>query len=100
MIGQPKGRSLLVMTSFFITTGDYYDMSSDPPGYVLIIDNVQFQGLSHRDGSDRNVDRLRKLFSDRGFKVIEEINLSSKVCGKQQRFVFIFFHRLPFLRSM
>ena len=55
-------------------------MDADSPGYAVILNNVQFKYLDRREDSVRNVQKLRNLFKNHGLKVLEETDLSAKVC--------------------
>ncbi len=46
-----------------------YKMESDPRGYVLIINNEDFQHMRYRVGSDKDVRALESLFLAHGFEV-------------------------------
>lgn len=64
------------------TTGnsheDSYKMTTVPTGYCLIINNVEFQGSkkSIPFGSTEDANSLERLFSEFGFKVIRQENLT------------------------
>ena len=57
-------------------------MSSDPKGYVLLINNVDFHDHEdpRRAGSDKDAKDLEMVFSRVGFKVIQKRNLTGAVC--------------------
>ncbi len=46
-----------------------YRMESDPRGYVVIINNVVFDTMKNRIGSDEDATALENLFSAHGFEV-------------------------------
>ena len=58
-------------------------MKSDPRGYVLLINNVNFPNNKDpfRDGSDKDAEDLTCVFSSLGFKVIQKKDLTSVVCS-------------------
>ena len=57
-------------------------MSSNPKGYLLLINNVDFPGHEdpRRAGSDKDAKDLDIVFSSVGFKVIQKRNLTGAVC--------------------
>ncbi|XP_044178990.1 uncharacterized protein LOC114974816 [Acropora millepora] len=50
----------------------YEEHKTECPGYCVIINNRQFQGneMTYREGSERDVERLRNLFESLRFEVI------------------------------
>jgi caspase 9 len=55
-------------------------MDSDPRGFLLIINNQDFQrGLSTRDGTDIDCEKLKTLFMSLGFGVDVRHNLTALV---------------------
>ena len=65
-------------------------MSSNPKGYVLLINNVDFPDHEepHRAGSDKDAKDLEMVFSSLGFKVIPKRNLTGAV-GFMHSFEFV-----------
>ena len=55
-------------------------MDTDPRGYMLIINNVVFNNAkNNREGSDKDVTRLRRVFRKLGFVVEEKKDLTAAV---------------------
>lgn len=55
-------------------------MESNPRGLLLIINNRNFRGgLSNRDGTDVDCDKLKTLFMSFGFGVDIRNNLTAQV---------------------
>ena len=56
-------------------------MNSNPRGYVLLINNVDFHDHEepHRAGSDKDAKDLETVFSSLGFKVVPKRNLTGAV---------------------
>ncbi|XP_036601453.1 caspase-9 [Trichosurus vulpecula] len=64
--------------------GQVYTLNSDPCGYCLIINNVDFHsssGLSVRTGSNIDCEKMQKRFQALHFAVEVEWNLSAKAMG-------------------
>ncbi|XP_068934916.1 caspase-9 isoform X2 [Petaurus breviceps papuanus] len=64
--------------------GQVYPLNSDPCGYCLIINNVDFHpssGLSVRTGSNIDCEKMQKRFQALHFAVEVEWNLSAKAMG-------------------
>ncbi|XP_072465061.1 caspase-9 [Notamacropus eugenii] len=64
--------------------GQVYALNSDPCGYCLIINNVDFHassGLSVRAGSNIDCEKMQKRFQALHFAVEVEWNLSAKAMG-------------------
>ncbi|XP_051844457.1 caspase-9 [Antechinus flavipes] len=64
--------------------GQVYPLTSDPCGYCLIINNVDFSaasGLSVRTGSNIDCEKMQKRFQALHFAVEVEWNLTAKAMG-------------------
>ncbi|XP_074162299.1 LOW QUALITY PROTEIN: caspase-9 [Sminthopsis crassicaudata] len=64
--------------------GQVYPLTSDPCGYCLIINNVDFSaasGLSVRTGSNIDCEKMQKRFQALHFAVEVECNLTAKAMG-------------------
>ncbi|XP_078616865.1 uncharacterized protein LOC144885074 [Branchiostoma floridae x Branchiostoma japonicum] len=46
-----------------------YDMSRDPHGVCVIINNIHFEDMADREGAEGDTDRLRETFESLGFTV-------------------------------
>lgn len=57
--------------------GQYYKMSSFPLGYCLIVNNVEFDSLMYRKGSDVDANSLRDFFKRIGYDVNVERNMKT-----------------------
>ncbi|XP_074074476.1 caspase-9 isoform X2 [Macrotis lagotis] len=65
--------------------GQVYSLNSDPCGYCLIINNMDFDassGLSVRTGSNIDCEKMQKRFQALHFAVEVECNLTAKGMGK------------------
>ena len=54
-------------------------MRSKPRGFVLIITNIEFDHMPHRESAKRDEENLVKLFQDMGFEVFSYTNLKTEV---------------------
>ncbi|XP_078616658.1 uncharacterized protein LOC144884959 [Branchiostoma floridae x Branchiostoma japonicum] len=48
-----------------------YDMSRDPSGVAVIINNIHFEDMPERDGAEGDTDRLREAFENLRFSVFD-----------------------------
>ncbi|KAI8488273.1 Casp10p [Branchiostoma belcheri] len=51
-------------------TSGSYEMTSDPRGVAVIINNIRFEDMAERHGAERDTDRLREVFESIGFTVV------------------------------
>ncbi|XP_036354782.1 uncharacterized protein LOC118761171 [Octopus sinensis] len=57
---------------------DVYVINSHPCGLCLIIENIDFDSLPRRDGSERDSRLCKELFSSLGFLVNQHTNLTTQ----------------------
>ena len=58
---------------------DRYRMSSEPRGYILIINNKVFKHMGQRVGSDKDLVELDRVFTRIGYEVEVKHNLTVQV---------------------
>ena len=64
-----------------------YAIEPRNPGTLLIINNRKFKIKSKiRKGSEHNVKRLKEVFKERRFDVVEMRNLTAQVCICMQNY--------------
>ncbi|XP_071950579.1 caspase-6-like [Antedon mediterranea] len=57
---------------------EIYAMTHTPRGICLIINNVDFKGLTTRDGSDKDEENLKRVFKEFGFKIVSKRNQTAQ----------------------
>ncbi|XP_078696349.1 caspase-3-like [Branchiostoma floridae x Branchiostoma belcheri] len=51
-------------------TSGLYEMTSDPRGVAVIINNIRFEDMADREGAEGDTDRLREVFESLGFTAL------------------------------
>lgn len=70
---------VVTMTGYTGNFKEEYRMETEPRGLLLIINNQEFEGgLSKRDGTDVDCNKLRELFMSLGFGVDVRRNLTAR----------------------